>query len=163
MQKISKNRLIEIILLCIIICIFFFVNFIIDKNYEDHEKRNYNYYFSQISLNDNRFDVNGWCFIEGENCPTLESRNKMAIVLKSIDEQEFSIEVPVQFFQRPDITQKYGNGVFDYSYCGFFGGIDNGVDTNKTYRLLIQYDTNVKKYIYTSIYLVNGEVKYQQG
>jgi hypothetical protein len=164
LQLTKKNKIrfiIEAAVLLIMIIAFVIINKKISKNNESKEKDGYNYYIDKLAYDDEAGEIviSGWCIKDGIPCPDESSRPNFKILLAKDGNRDNSIEIPVTSYERPDVQKAYGNESIDYTFSGFKGSLkaDSSVKENK-YRVLIQYDSSVDKYLYTMRYLDKGKL-----
>lgn len=150
---------IEAAVIIMMIVTFVIVNDMINERNAKRETEGYQYSVDLLKYYDEtgEVEIKGWYIKEGVDCATPESRQRLKVFLAENGDMDKSIEIPVTSVERKDITNRYGEGVNDYTYSGFSGTVKTDATIkDKRYRVVIQNDSSVEKYFYTYKYLNNG-------
>ena len=152
---------IEAAIVIIMICVFVIFNDMINERNDMIDEETYIYHFDKIECNNEsgEFIIKGWLIKEGVECSNIDSRSGFKLFLAENNNPNTLTEIPLEITERKDVTRAYGEGKYNYDYSGFLGiiKIDSTIKEN-WYRLLIQFDSSEKKYIFTSKLLDKGKI-----
>lgn len=143
-RELNEKRVYQIVFfvasMCVILSGYVFLRIRItdeiSKRYTVVEDKNLVKFVEEVTVENGRLTIYGWCFYVG----TASSKDKVRVFLRNINDEEEVIWLEVEDVQRSDVKEYYG-GVIDYQESGFKAWTQlKNVDLDtKDYEILIKF------------------------